>query len=93
MLSEGTARREAPEDVPDFGVTASKELIFMAYLPYRQKNLLPESGGILDQDNDLLSAFATMDNMVTWWRYELRKRDADKLKSIDDLYGDDGTLH
>lgn len=59
--------------------------MFAAYLPYRDKGLLPESGGVLDQSPAIMDSIAALDWMVAMWMQNLERDDPENLPGIDEL--------
>ncbi len=61
------------------------DMVIEAYLSYRDKNLLPFDGGVLEQPNGLLDGLRLIDRMVSWWLVENERDDPDELPSWGDF--------
>lgn len=70
----------------DFGVDVPPEEIIAAYLPYKDKSILPDAGGWLDQRPGIARGLQLMDTWVAWWMefYETKEaRDAYDSNPVD----------
>jgi len=68
----------------DPGFPTTPEWIFDNYMPYRDKDILPCTGGWSDQGDSEIAALLEMDHRVAWYMENEQKPN---LPSYDEVWG------
>lgn len=72
--------------VEDFGVPVDTQLLLDIHPAWRVKGLLPQAGGVLDQDPAVMQALYLLDYMIAWTIQNEQRED--NLPDFDQLFKD-----
>lgn len=72
-------------DEGNFDIPAPVEVLLRAFPAYYDRDILPSSGGSLDQDEGIMDGLYLIMNLIQWWMIEEQKPDHGDLPDIDEV--------
>lgn len=75
---------EGAVDDDEAGVWCDVDLLLMVYPPYKRHGLLPEAGGVLDQNPLIMRSLNKLDLMVEYYKQNPDRKGTDDLPGLDD---------
>lgn len=73
------------DEIEDVRLMVPASLIYKVFPAYYDHGILPEAGGSLDQDDDIMDALNIVMYLISWHVENEKKRDPDSMPTIDDI--------